>query len=77
MMPIVRMIAEAAQKYGIIVRDQSPQVTFYGEDTNDEGLTSSPWGPIFQGQYPNNFLKQFPWSDLQALKDNITVGWHN
>jgi hypothetical protein len=79
MSPLLRMIAVAAQKYGVIVRDQAGAVTFYGEDTAAEGLPD-PWygaNGWFEGQYVNNLLKAFPWSHLQALKDTTTCCWHN
>ena len=42
MSPLVRMIAVAAQKYGMIVRDKSGSVTVYGEDTTAEGAARTP-----------------------------------
>ncbi|MBV9802444.1 MAG: hypothetical protein JO130_04615 [Solirubrobacterales bacterium] len=77
MAPIIRMIAVAAQKYGIIVRDQAGAVTFYAEDTDAEGLPDPYYGPhgYFEGQYVNNLLASFPWSHLQALKDNLSCCW--
>lgn len=79
MAPIVKMIAVAAQKYGIIVRDQAGAVTFYAEDTDAEGLPNPYYGAsgYFQDQYVNNLLKSFPWAHLQALKDDLTCCWHN
>jgi hypothetical protein len=67
--PIVRMLAEAAQRYGLVVRDKSANVTFYAEDPTPLG--SNPYaGPagFFGGQYPNRLLERFPWSRLQALR---------
>lgn len=72
MVPIVRMMAVAAQKYGIIVRDTSGSVSFYADDTAAEGLPD-PYhgaGGWFGNQYVNNLLQNFPWSHLQALKDS-------
>jgi hypothetical protein len=79
MAPIVKMIAVAAQKYGIIIRDQAGAVTFYAEDTDAEGLPNPYYGAsgYFQNQYVNNLLKSFPWGHLQALKDDLTCCWHN
>jgi hypothetical protein len=74
MAPIVRMIAVAAQKYGIIVRDQAGDVTFYGEDSDAEGLPD-PYdgaGGWFEGQYISNLLASFPWSHLEALQDTLS-----
>jgi hypothetical protein len=69
--PLVRMMAEAAQRYGIVVTNQSGVVTFVGEDPTPTG--SNPWvGPAgwFSGQYPSALAQQFPWSWLQALRTN-------
>jgi hypothetical protein len=67
--PLVRMMAEAAQRYGIVVRDQSGVVAFAGEDPTPTG--TNPWeGPVgwFSGQYPSTLVEQFPWEHLQALR---------
>ena len=77
MSPLVRMIAVAAQKYGMIVRDKSGSVTVYGEDTSDEGLPDPYYGPNgwYQNQYVSNLLKAFPWSRLEALQDAMACCW--
>ncbi len=75
----VQMMAEAAQKYGIVVRDQThwaigfwiqdPAPTgtdpFYGSDGDPSSA-----GP-FQGMWPNQLLSYFPWSALQVLKMDL------
>ena len=78
MPPLIRMMAVAAQKYGIIVRDQAGAVAFYAEDTDAEGAANPYYGAggWFQGQYVNNLLKSFPWSHLQALQDTLSCCWH-
>jgi hypothetical protein len=66
--PLVAMMAHAAQRYGIVVRDQSGVVTFYGEDPSPTGR--NPWsepGGWFQGKDAASLLRQFPWQHLQAL----------
>ena len=67
--PLVRMMAEAAQRYGIVVANQSGVVTFAGEDPTPTG--TNPWagpGGWFSGQYPSTLVRQFPWQRLQALR---------
>jgi hypothetical protein len=59
-------IARAAQRYGIILRDQAGAVTFYGEDPSRFG-PPNPYGGIFAGKYANNILANFPWRRLQVL----------
>jgi hypothetical protein len=77
MSPMVRMIAVAAQKYGMIVRDKSGSVTLYGEDTSDEGLPNPYYGPSgwFQNRYVSTLLQAFPWSHLEALQDTMSCCW--
>jgi hypothetical protein len=71
--PLVRMMAEAAQRYGIIVRDKGGAVSFYGQDPSTS--KGDPWGRALQGQYPNNLLRFFPWSHLQALASTVSCCW--
>lgn len=74
MYPVVRMMAVAAQKYGIIVRDTSGCVSFYAEDTSAEGLPDPYHGAagFFANRYPDQMLQSFPWSHLQALTDTMS-----
>jgi hypothetical protein len=63
--PVTRMIAVAAQKYGIIVRDHAGSVAFYGEDPTPTGnfLLRQLLGVLNPGQA----LSYFPWAQLQAV----------
>jgi hypothetical protein len=73
MSPLVRMLAEAAQRYGIIVRDRASDVTFYAEDPTPLG--HDPYiGP--RGYFGPGWLNQvlgaeFPWQHLQALQTQL------
>lgn len=64
--PFVQMLAEAAQKYGIIVRDKATNVQFFGEDPTQWG--SNPWPSLVPAGYPFQYLAAFPWSHLQLLQ---------
>jgi hypothetical protein len=73
---LVQMMAEAAQRYGIVVRDQTHHaIGFFIQDPTPTGSnpfansngTPSATGP-FQGMWPNDLLKYFPWSHLEVLK---------
>jgi hypothetical protein len=67
--PLTLLIAEAAQRYGIFVRDGSAVVTFQAQDPIPTG--SEPYaGPngYFEGQKPRELLAQFPWDQLELLK---------
>lgn len=71
MPPLTRMMAEAAQRYGILVRDFAGNVTFVGQDP----LTANnPYqGPtgFFEGAYPSQLLASFPWAHLQVLRMDL------
>jgi hypothetical protein len=66
-----KMLAEAAQRYGIIVRSRAGVVAFFGQDPTPTG--SEPYeGPngagFFEGRNRLELLGAFPWSHLQLLK---------
>jgi hypothetical protein len=68
--PLARMMAEAAQRYGIVVRDRTHQsVAFFAEDTSPSG--NDPYhgqAGMFGGMMPDELLAGFPWKRLQVLK---------
>lgn len=71
--PIVKEMAIAAQRYGIVVRDTAGSVAFYGEDPTPTG--TDPYGApggFFHQAYPSQLLAQFPWSHLQTLQTNLS-----
>jgi hypothetical protein len=72
--PLVRMIAKAAQRYGMVVRDQSGVVVLYGEDPTP--THSDLWTKWFGGQYPSALMQKFPWERLQALRTKPECCWH-
>jgi hypothetical protein len=61
-----RMIALAAQRYGMVVRDGSDVVTFYAQDPWPSG--SDPYPEWFGGKSAAGALKGFPWQRLEALR---------
>jgi len=65
---ITRLIAEAAQRYGIFIRDGSSVVTFYAQDPVNAPENPYP-GPdgYFEDDFPNQLLASFPWNRLQLL----------
>jgi hypothetical protein len=74
---LVQMMAQAAQTYGIIVRDQTkwaigfwiqaPAAAGAGNQFYDSGGQPSATGP-FQGRWPNQLMGYFPWSALEVLQ---------
>jgi hypothetical protein len=71
--PMARAMAEAAQRYGMVVRDRTHEaVGFYGEDPTPTG--SDPYegeGGFFGGQSPSALLERFPWDRLQVVKMSL------
>lgn len=63
------MLAEAAQRYGIFVRDHSAVVDFQAQDPIPTGTEpySGPHG-YFEGKLPSQLLASFPWSQLELVK---------
>lgn len=59
--PLGRMIARAAQRYGVLVRDRAGAVVFYGEDPTPSG--HDPYAAL-SGE---SALAGFPWRRLQVL----------
>jgi hypothetical protein len=63
------MIAEAAQRYGLVVRDRASNIAFYAQDPIPTG--TEPYGGThgyFEGQSSLKLLASFPWGHLQLLK---------
>jgi hypothetical protein len=58
------MLAKAAQRYGIYVRDTSPTVTLYGQDPVT--MKTNPWPQAIQPSAAE-VLRAFPWDRLQAM----------
>ena len=64
--PLTAMVAEAAQRYGIVIRDRAGVVALYGEDPTPSGADT--WSETYRRQgEPNRLLSRFPWRDLQVL----------
>ncbi len=63
------LMAEAAQKYGIVVRDTAANVAFYAQDPIPIG-TEPYRGPhgYYEGKSSSQILAAFPWSHLRLLK---------
>jgi hypothetical protein len=67
--PLVRIIAQAAQRYGIVVRDTSGVVSFVAQDPLNRDFAV--YRQLGQGRYPNQLLARFPWSHLQVVRMNL------
>jgi hypothetical protein len=62
---MTRMIALAAQRYGVVVRDQTHNgISFFAENPMQYG--GSPYDRYFRGRTPPQMLANFPWDRLQV-----------
>ena len=65
---LTAMIAEAAQRYGIFVRDKAKVAHFFAQDPRPTG--ANPYvgeTGYFDGESPAQLLSSFPWDQLQVL----------
>ena len=56
------MLAQAAQTYGIVVRDEAGAVSLYAQDPKSIGTNPSP--AALDNWYPNTYLSWLPWDHL-------------
>jgi hypothetical protein len=70
--PLTAMVAEAAQRYGIYIRDHARNITFYAQDPTPTA-TNPYTGPTgyFEGSQPSHLLALFPWNELQVIKPRL------
>jgi hypothetical protein len=73
--PVVKILAEAAQRYGMIVRDQSGAVTLYAQDPTPLGRNPF-YGAqgMLDGLSPASVMRAFPWGDLEAVRPAKVTG---
>jgi hypothetical protein len=62
-----RMMARAAQRYGIVVRDQTGHGTSFWLEVPRRTGKRSPYSRYFRGKTPAEVLANFPWDRLQVL----------
>ena len=74
MPPMTRMIADAAQRYGIIIRDTGPIVAFFGQDPTGNPVAQNLYASAYSGLYAFQLMSYFPWSHLQVLKMDLHTG---
>ena len=64
---ITRALAVAAQRYGIVVTNQTGQgLAFWAEDPTRFGINAR--SAFFDDLYPTTFMRSFPWDHLQLLR---------
>lgn len=69
--PLTRMLARAAQTYGIVVRDTSSVVGFFGQDPMPSH--SNAYTRWLGGQFTWQPLAQFPWDRLVVLQMRLSA----
>lgn len=73
--PLTRMIALAAQRYGIVIRDQASNIAFIQQDPTGDPAFESLGTKLTDGAYPSKYLASFPWSHLQVMRMDLHQGW--
>jgi hypothetical protein len=76
--PMTRMIAEAVQKYGMILENSSGGIVFRADDPKPLGIDPY-YGPNRQpgdpedlfSKWPVDLMRAFPWEHLQLLKMDL------
>ncbi|HEY6549578.1 MAG TPA: hypothetical protein VIY71_00080 [Solirubrobacterales bacterium] len=66
---LTSLIAKAAKRYGIFVRDKAKVAHFFAQDPRPTG--SNPYtgeAGYFEGESPAQLLSSFPWDRLQLLR---------
>jgi hypothetical protein len=67
---LIRMIARAAQRYGMVVRDQTNRaISLFAQDPSQ--APTDPYRRYFRGRTPNDLLARFPWDRLQVLRMHL------
>jgi len=73
-----RLIAEAAQRYGIFVRDVAGDVTFYAQAPSPNGPDPySGADGFFAAKSPLQLLAGFPWDRLRVLDMRLRADPHS
>lgn len=72
--PLVRMIAQAAQKYGIIVRDQTASADVFYAEPPAPGRPN-PIDALLDGQSLSAAMASFPWTQLEVLRAPLCVSY--
>jgi hypothetical protein len=73
MPPLTRMMAVAAQRYGMIVRDQTGHaISFFAENPSQYATNpyTSPAG-FYGGPNPTAVMRAFPWQYVQLVKMSV------
>jgi hypothetical protein len=68
--PLTKMIALAAQRYGMVVRDQTHKgISLFTQDPH--GADVRAYARFFAKQSPLDYLSRFPWDRLEVLRMHL------
>lgn len=70
--PFARLIAEAAQRYGMIVQDGSQSTVLYAEDPSP--MMREGWANFIEAKYGRHLSRavaEFPWRDLEVVQMHL------
>ena len=72
--PLVKMIARAAQRYGIVIRDETGWANvFYAEPRTGRGRNQA--RRLLDGESPSDALAAFPWGKLEVLNAPLCTSY--
>jgi hypothetical protein len=71
--PVAKLLAKAAQRYGMIIRDRTRVSAQFFLESPPPGRPSPYTGPggLYRGSDPWEILKGFPWRSLQLLPMHV------
>lgn len=64
--PFTKVMARAAQRYGVVINNRGGAVHFYAEDPSQYG--GEPYAPAMAGYRPGEVAEAFPFDRLQTLR---------
>lgn len=70
--PFARLLAEAAQRYGMIVQDGSQSTVVYAEDPSP--MMREGWTNFIEAKYGRHLSRavaEFPWEDLEVVQMHL------
>jgi hypothetical protein len=70
--PMTKMMAEAAQRHGMVVANTAQNVVFYAEDATPHH--ADPYTGLLDGRRPVDVAAAFPWEHVQTLPLRLTDG---
>jgi hypothetical protein len=70
--PFARLLAQAAQRYGMVVQDGSQSTVVYAEDPSP--MMREGWANFIEAEYGRHLsraIAEFPWEDLEVVQMHL------